>query len=573
MKKNKTISILLVSSFFLTLRSSDFDDFGSSTDTFSTTASPAPEAGVVVKKGVDVPTQETSTTDTTSSGGSGEYDFFGDTFDYGTSETTTEEKTDEKTTEPEKPLAVSSGIGFKETEQKESSSEQDAVEDTTGLELPPSLQDDPLQDTSLSDTNTETEPSSDTAELPLDEGSPADLLDGLSTEIEGATEVEQVDDGTQVNEQDLLDTVHAQATGGNWVYKNYWWRKIEEVYSTVQEGMTAFEEIRRNYFEQFSQKEKESDRFYQHVGLEQGPLEDIVNIALEVIDKEKKEQGYLNKKERALLDRVKDKQRKLEQLKADVKAIEELDDKIDEALETVMQQIDKASGYQREIFTIFKDVAKELSDKQARNQFYKTEALSKDITNIQDYLNNAFLTYYQKMLSSLNEHTQSIISQLSSLEQDGIVLKNEVEAFEKEDEAEEANALERKRSMQEKKQEEKAPTILQRITSVFKNAFGYWMDLFKTTYQKLVSGKKTKKKSAQKMKQEGMSDEKTGSTNNMEPVAVSEKMNEATKEVDVATNTDTGDAASQETPAAQAPQESSSEQTADQATMNEDIFA
>lgn len=249
---------------------------------------------------------------------------------------------------------------------------------------------------------------------------------------------------------DMLDTVNSKSSSGNWVYKNYWWRKIEDVYSQTKEGFNKVMTTRMTFFVKRNDVDKELDRFYQQVGLEQGQLEDIINVGLELMDKEKKEQGFLNKKERGFLDKIKNSKRQLEQLKSDSKAIEELDTKINAAVDVVNQQIDVCSKYEQQVWEIFKNVARELSDKEAQKYYYETKTLLTDVEKVNSYLTGEFSSYFDKMLGSVKEHTQSIITQLSALEKEGVSLRKELEIFEKEDDAQEKEDLEKKKLEQEK---------------------------------------------------------------------------------------------------------------------------
>lgn len=241
--------------------------------------------------------------------------------------------------------------------------------------------------------------------------------------------------------KDVLDTVNAQSTSGNWVLKNYWWKKIQDIYSDIRDAFNTVMTSRMKFFEKRSEVDKELDTFYRHIGLEQGPLQDVLEYALQVIEKEKEDQGYLDKKERAFLEKVKEKQRQLEQLKEDIKAIEELDQKIDDALEVVLQQVDVCNKYMQEAWNISRDVARELSDKEARKQYYDTKGLLEDVHKVHQYLIGPFNQYFEQMIKSVHDHTRGVAAQLETLNNSGLDLRKEAHIFEAEDEE-----LERKKS-------------------------------------------------------------------------------------------------------------------------------
>ncbi|MFS8507311.1 MAG: hypothetical protein LVQ75_04405 [Candidatus Babeliales bacterium] len=126
-------------------------------------------------------------------------------------------------------------------------------------------------------------------------------------------QVDEVDG--QVEDKDLRDTVDSKATSGNWVYKNYWWRKIEELYSQIKEAFNRVMTTRMTFFNKRNEVDKELDRFYQHVGLEQGPLEDIINLGIAVIEKEKKIKDFWIKKRESFLIKLKTNKPSLNNLK------------------------------------------------------------------------------------------------------------------------------------------------------------------------------------------------------------------------------------------------------------------
>jgi len=249
------------------------------------------------------------------------------------------------------------------------------------------------------------------------------------------SEVPELTEKEKEEAKDVLDTVDAQSTSGNWVFKNYWWKKIQDIYSQIRDAFNTVMSARMKFFEQRSEVDKELDTFYQKIGFEQGPLQDILEYGLQVIEKEKEEQGYLDKKEQAFLAKVKEKQHQLEQLREDIKAIEELDQKIDDALDVVLKQVDVCNQYMQEAWNISRDVARELSDKEARKQYYDTKGLLDDVNKVHQYFVGPFTQYFDQMIKSVHDHTRGIVAQLETLKNSGLDLKKETQIFEVEDEA------------------------------------------------------------------------------------------------------------------------------------------
>lgn len=257
-----------------------------------------------------------------------------------------------------------------------------------------------------------------------------------------------------------VDTTHVKHVSGNWVEKKHYWHEIEDILDQVKEKIADIGTQRTTFFSTRSEVDKELSTFYQHVGLDQGPLQDMIHYALEIMEKEKEQQGFLNRKERAFYDKAQSKQRVFEQLKEDIKAIGVVDSKMDEALDVVLKQVNTCNEYEGEVWNIYKTVAYELSEKEAEQNYLVAKAFLKDIENIQLYLSGPFQTYFQELAESVQTHTQNIVMQLDGLEKDGLSLKKEAAKFEAEEEEieqEAAKHMEEVKKMQESKASSVAP--------------------------------------------------------------------------------------------------------------------
>lgn len=230
-----------------------------------------------------------------------------------------------------------------------------------------------------------------------------------------------------------VDTTHVKHSSGNWVEKKHYWHEIEEIVDQAKEKIADIGSQRTTFFTTRSEIDKELNTFYQHVGLDQGPLQDMIHYALEIMEKEKEKQGFLNKKERTFYEKIQAKQRVFEQLKEDVKAIGVIDTKLDEALDVVLKQLNACNEYEGEVWTIYKTVAYELSEKEAEQHYFIAKAFLKDIENIQMYFSGPLKTYFQELAESIQSHTQNIVMQLDSLEQEGLDLRKEAAIFETEE--------------------------------------------------------------------------------------------------------------------------------------------
>lgn len=248
-----------------------------------------------------------------------------------------------------------------------------------------------------------------------------------------ASNVDKEDQDQFASEVDTFD----KESSGNWVLKRVWWEKIETLYEQIKQVFNTIMTARMDFISQRNRLDRELDIFFGQIGLEEGQLQDMIEDALNILKKERTQEGFLDKNEEAFYQALQGKQRDIEQLKLDVKALQELDQKIDEALDTLFKQIDVADQYEQKAWETFKDVARELDDKVARKSYYETEALLKDIQNVHRYITGDFAAYFTQTIQSAQTHSKSIAVQMQTLKQNGVDLKKRLESIEQELEAKE----------------------------------------------------------------------------------------------------------------------------------------
>lgn len=257
--------------------------------------------------------------------------------------------------------------------------------------------------------------------------------------------------------------------GGNWVLKRVWWEKIEAVYEQIKQVFNDIMTARMDFISQRNKLDRELDVFYGQMGLEEGQLQDVLDDAIALLKKERTEEGFLDKADEAFYQLLQGKQRDIEQIKLDIKALQELDQKIDEALDTLFKQIDVANQYEQKAWETFKDVARELNDKIARKSYYETEGLLKDIQNVHTYITGQFSSYFMQTIQGAQTHSRSITTQMEGLKQNGLDLKRRFEELEQ---AQEAKVVEKdvqkeqaalKEEQEKKRKEAESKTFVNRI--------------------------------------------------------------------------------------------------------------
>jgi hypothetical protein len=159
----------------------------------------------------------------------------------------------------------------------------------------------------------------------------------------------------------------------------------------------------------------------------QGELQSIVTELNEFLQQEQEKQGDLNEQERSLYNLLQEEQQELNQLKNDVISIAKLDKAIDDALGTLMDQINKARQFEKQAWDNFKEIARQLSDIKAREIYYMMEGAGRNIKNISLYLEKDFSTHFMRLVAEAKKHTSEVLMRIQSLKEKGVDFKKKAD--------------------------------------------------------------------------------------------------------------------------------------------------
>ncbi len=233
-----------------------------------------------------------------------------------------------------------------------------------------------------------------------------------------------------------IDTVDLAEPQGNWLFKRMWWERAEEKYDKIRRLVDTIFQARMEFFEERNKLDKNVlDPFYIHVGLGQGELSEILRDLIERIEEEREEEGFLNEREREFLTLLRGEKKVLEQVQRGVDAISKLDEEIDKGLNELMEQINQVRKHEHEAWQSFKDIARVLNDKKARELFYKMDTASKNISEIAVYIAQRFKTHFQQhLIENARKQVERITSAIQALREKGIDFKKQAERLDLEEE-------------------------------------------------------------------------------------------------------------------------------------------
>jgi len=269
------------------------------------------------------------------------------------------------------------------------------------------------------------------------------------------------DSGVKKEPEELKEELEALTTDdlknpqGNWLFKRIWGEKAQVSYEKIKKLVGEIIDSRMQFFAQRNELDRTVlDPFYVAIGIGQGELQELLAYLTEELDKERQKDGVLSDQEKDLLNKLGSEKQELQKLKASVDAITKLDEAIDDALAKLMEQINVCRGHEKKSWDNLKSIAKELSDKVARDLFYTMETAWDDVKKVDGYIKNEFTSHFNQLMSKTKEQVGTVKTQLQALKEKGIDFKKQLRTL---DEQEEKALKEQQvRSEQEREKTRKA---------------------------------------------------------------------------------------------------------------------
>lgn len=232
-----------------------------------------------------------------------------------------------------------------------------------------------------------------------------------------------------------IDTVEIDEPKGNWLFKRIWWEKAERIYEKVKETVTQTFDARMDFFMQRTELDRSVlDPFYVQSGIGQGELLETVSYFIGELQKERTDDGSLGEDEREFLDKLTEEKKTLEQLKLDVDAVLKLDQAVDDALNKLMEQMNRARSYERKAWNAFKAITRELSDQKAREHYYTMRNMLQNCKSVRDYVQKAFTQHFANVTGQVKQKVSAVKQAVEGLKQKGIDLKEEAKKLQEEPE-------------------------------------------------------------------------------------------------------------------------------------------
>lgn len=225
-------------------------------------------------------------------------------------------------------------------------------------------------------------------------------------------------------EQFGIDTASLQDPSGNWLYKRIWYEKAERRYGQIKEAVNNVMDSRMYFFEQRVNLDRALfDPFYMNLGFSRGELQESVGMLIEQLQGAPAKTAAKKQQRTAAVDALQEEKERVERLQKDVDSINNIDHAIDDALTKLMSQINTCRQYEQQAWEYLRAIARELSDKVARDHYYAMDAIWKNVKNIQRYIQSEYAMHFAELIQEAQNRTESVTQVVQQLKEKGIDLK------------------------------------------------------------------------------------------------------------------------------------------------------
>ena len=221
-----------------------------------------------------------------------------------------------------------------------------------------------------------------------------------------------------------IDTASLQDPSGNWLYKRIWYEKAERRYGQIKEAVNNVMDSRMYFFEQRVNLDRSLfDPFYMNLGFSRGELQESVGTLMEQLQNAPANTAAKKQQKAAAVGALQEEKDRIEKLQKDVDSISNIDHAIDDALTKLMNQINTCRQYEQQAWEYLRAIARELSDKVARDHYYAMDAIWKNVKNVQRYIQGEYAMHFEELMQEAQKRTKSVTQTIQQLKEKGIDLK------------------------------------------------------------------------------------------------------------------------------------------------------
>jgi hypothetical protein len=240
-----------------------------------------------------------------------------------------------------------------------------------------------------------------------------------------------------------VDTVSLEEGQGNWLFKRMWWERAQETYQKLKTHLDKILELRSAFFSRRSVLDKELfDVFYLTLGMGISEFTTVLKELRNWVSSERPEGEELSTEKQHVLDTLKMEQETIESVVVNVDLLKQIDNAIENSLGIIIESINSARRFEREGWEYFKEIGLILSEKKARELFYKLDVALQNVKQLSGYLEKPFSAYFAKLEDRARQTVSVLQSQLAMLKEKQINLKEKVDELNRKIDTQEQEKIE-----------------------------------------------------------------------------------------------------------------------------------
>jgi|GEM_PF-1414356 hypothetical protein len=293
---------------------------------------------------------------------------------------------------------------------------------------------------------------------------------------------------------------------GNWVKKKKWLKEAHAKNDEIQEVALEVHKAVGDFYEKFKTIDALQDDFYKESGLNRGGIEPLFKDIEKYLEKNKKgdlkalADGYRvvlqGKTKKVDIYAIEEEFKKfkglLEQLKLDIKSIEELDNSVGKRREKLQEQIRMVSDDSDKARKVVDEIWHIIDDRKAEEKFYELRGICEKISALKKFVTTDFISDFDSIIQKIKDQIAKTKNSIQDLEKKGIIIENRTERLEqlirlkaqrKEEEDEEKRIIEEKKANRKALKEELAKegwlykvyySITESVSDSLQNVKGYF---------------------------------------------------------------------------------------------------
>lgn len=237
---------------------------------------------------------------------------------------------------------------------------------------------------------------------------------------------------------DTTDSVEAIGSQGNWVRKKEWLIQANDVNKEIQSLAAKDEQLRQNFIQKNNDIEKDIANFYKELSLDQGKMQEMFGSISRYLDEKRKTdidalgfsgENKLNPELQAKASQVENETKQstviLEQLKLDIKSIDDLNQSLIDRLKRLDEYLDNIEDEAYNAQEITDSLWKVIDHNIARDRYYELKnVILEKIKNIQSFLQDDLSKDFDAVANTLKGQFPLVQEGVKKLEDRGIFIKD-----------------------------------------------------------------------------------------------------------------------------------------------------